>query len=179
MAGECYYPRMSFSLCSSPARDALLSVARNDSPADELKCRALLDLIQTAHALQQALRRELAPSTLTESGFCLMARLIQPGSNAVTPAELAKDLSLSPQTVSAIIGRLEISRIISRKCSSDDRRVCPIKVSAAGRRAFASALSHYLEAITGVMSVLDPHDITTVERVCARLRTISAPVSNS
>jgi len=115
-------------------------------------------MLRTCHSLQRALRRELAPGTLTETGFHLLARLIQQDSKVVTVERLAKDLSLSPQIVSATLGRLEISGIITRERSTDDRRALAIKVSAAGRRTFASALSHYFKAITGVMSALGPRD---------------------
>jgi DNA-binding MarR family transcriptional regulator len=170
---------MSVSLYHSTAREALLSAARDHSPADELRCRALLGLLQTCPSLQRALRRKLAPNTLTETGFHLLARLIQQESNVVTAGILAKDLSLSPQVVSASLGRLEISGLIRRERSSDDGRVLALKVSIAGRRAFASALSHYLEAITGVMSTLDPRDLATLDRICARLTEVAAPVTNS
>jgi DNA-binding MarR family transcriptional regulator len=170
---------MSVSLHHRRAREALLSAARKHSPADELRCRALLDLLQTSHSLQRALRRKLAPNTLTVTGFYLLAHLAQEESNGVTAGRLAKDLSLSPQVVSASLGRLEISGLITRERSSDDRRVLAIKVSTAGRRAFASALAHYVKAIKGVMSALEPRDLATLERIIARLTKASAPVTNS
>jgi DNA-binding MarR family transcriptional regulator len=170
---------MSYSMYCGPARDAMLGEAREQSPEAELKCRALLGLIRTCHSLQHALRREIVPNALTESGFCVLAHLVQHGAAAATPQEMADDLALTPEIVATTLGRLEISGLITRERSIQDQRVFAIKVSAAGRRAFAGALSQYLKSIMEVMSVLDPHDVATLDLVCALLCEASAHAPSS
>lgn len=159
----------------------MLAEAREQSPEAELKCRALLGLMRTCHSLQHALRCEIAPNKLTESGFCVLAHLLQHGTTAATPSpqEMADDLALTPQVVAATLGRLEISGLITRERSIQDRRLFAIKVSVAGQRAFADALSQYLKSIMEVMSALDPHDIATLDLVCARLCEGSAHAPSS
>lgn len=157
----------------------MLAAAGEQSPEVELKCRALLGLLQACHSLQHALRREAAPNSLTESGFCILACLNQQELLPANSLALARELSLSPSVVSAALGRLEISGLVARERSQKDRRVLALTITAAGRRAFANTLSHYLKCITGVMSVLDPHDVATLDLACARLReaSVHVPVS--
>lgn len=170
---------MSCSLCCGPARDAMLAEACKQSSEIELKCHALLGLLQACHSLQQALRREAAPNTLTESGFCVLACLNKHELMPANSQALARELSLSPPVVVATLGRLEISGLVARERSQEDRRALALRITAAGRRAFADTLSHYLKGITGVMSVLDPHDVAILDLACARLReaSVHVPVS--
>ncbi|MFZ5495584.1 MAG: MarR family winged helix-turn-helix transcriptional regulator [Verrucomicrobiota bacterium] len=165
---------MSRSFCCGPTRAAILAEAGEQSPEAELKCHALLGLLQACHSLQRALRREIAPNSLTESGFCILACLNQHELLPANSQALARELSLSPPVVVATLGRLEISGLVARERSQKDHRVLALKITAAGRRALADTLSHYLKCITGVMSVLDPHDVATLDLACARLREASA-----
>jgi len=157
----------------------MLAKAGEQSPEVELKCHALIGLLQACHSLQRALRREIAPNSLTESGFGILACLDQHELLPANSQALARELSLSPPVVVATLGRLEISGLVTRKRSLKDRRVLALRITAAGRRAFADTRSHYLNCITGVMSVLDPHDVATLDLACARLREASAHVPAS
>jgi len=170
---------MSHSLWCGPTRDAILAEAGEQSPEGELKCHALFGLMQTYQSLKQTLCRQIAPNSLTEAGFCVLTCLVRHELLPANSQALARELSLSPSVVAATLGRLEISGLVTRERSQKDRRVLALKITAAGRRAFADTLSHYLKCITGVMSVLDPHDVATLDLACARLREASAHVPAS
>lgn len=158
------------SLFLGPAREALLLFARSHSQADELKCHALLTVVEACDALKLSLRREIAAHGLTEPGFVLLAHFIEnPGSSAA-PGELARALPLSRQVVVEALGRLEISGLIARERSDKRRSGFETKVTAAGRRTFSSALSHYLQSIGKVMSALDEQEIKSLDFACIRLR---------
>lgn len=170
---------MSASLSHGPASDALLAVARERSPVEELQCHALLGLLETCDALSHALKRELARHAHTESGFNVLGYVLHHASEVVTAKSIADGLDLPRPSVATILGRLEVSGLIVRERTSGPDRGFTIKVTPAGRRTFASAVSHHLASITRLMSPLDPRELAALEVTCARLREISAqlPVS--
>src|SRR5690606_5033366 len=104
--------------CDSSFREAFLASARDRSPGDELKCRALLDLLDACQAISQGLRRMLGAGGLTETGFLVLAHLVpaRRGDEAAgnTEAGLAKSLGLSRPALAGVLGRLEISGLITR-----------------------------------------------------------------
>jgi len=164
---------MSDSWDHGAVRNALLSAAREHSSVEELKCHALFDLLETCHELSQTLRRELARNALTESGFRLLAHVIHSHAGAVDPQILPDSVGLSPKSVSAILGRLEVSGLVARERMRGTTRAFAVAVTPAGRTAFSSALAGYLEAIKRMMSVLDTADITRLDQACIRLRQFS------
>ncbi|HEY0944648.1 MAG TPA: MarR family transcriptional regulator [Opitutaceae bacterium] len=169
---------MSVSYSLSEAREALLSIAREHSPVEELQCHALLELFETCHSLHDTLRRELAQHGLTENGFRILAFLVHREGGAAAPAEICRQLSLTRRIVSAALGRLEVSDLVATVRSDAGRRTFAMQVTAVGRKAFAAALVPYLEAITQLMSVLDDRDLTALDQACARLRQFSSHTPN-
>src|SRR3954469_1016115 len=103
---------MSLTFSRGSASDALISVAREESPLDELKVHTLLALLETCRSIHDVLRGQLARSEITETGFCLLAHLVLRKPQAVPATELAPALSLSRSDVSIVLGRLETSRLI-------------------------------------------------------------------
>lgn len=161
---------MSVSLHASPAPHALLALARDHSSGEELKCHALLELLETSQHLNDILRHELTKGELTESGFQLLAAIIKKDPLAATPGGLATELDLARPTVSAVLGRLEISGLITRQRGTDNRRQVEIRATPAGRQLFSRSLQHYLKSINGLMSALPAKDINLLDQACSRLR---------
>lgn len=168
---------MSASLNASPAPRALLALARDHSSGEELKCHALLELLETSHRLNDILRHELTKGELTESGFLLLAGIIKKEPLASTPGELASELNLARPTVSVVLGRLEISGLITRQRSTDNRRQVEIRATPAGRQLFTRSLQHYLKSINGIMSAIPTKDISFLDQACGRLRRLSSQFS--
>lgn len=152
------------------AREVLLTAARSQSSATELKCHALFGLIDTCQTLEHDLRHELARSELTESGFQLLAHLVRNHPEALTPGEAADRLSLPRPAISHILGRLEISGLITRERNSWDRRSLAVNITDKGRQVFTSALNKCLQSINHLMFAIEPQEIHQLDHACTRLR---------
>lgn len=165
--------------CDARFQDAFLALARDRCPSDELKCRALLNLIDAGHALRQGLVRELGANGLTESGFLVLAHLISTGSAEGDPqAELAQSLRLSRPALAEILGRLEISGLITRQRPPHSRGALAIRATALGRQVFSTALSRVLDAFVRAAGALDNRETALVDLACVRLRQAFAPDSS-
>ena len=161
---------MSAPLPNGIAREALLLAARTHRPGDERKCHALLELMETCHALRTVLRSELGATNLTENGFRILALAIHQEPLPVTPAALASKLDLSRKAVSAVLGRLELSGLILRTRDEDDPRIFAASATPHGHSAYNHAVRCLLAAIARLMSALDRADLGQLEQACARLR---------
>lgn len=169
--------------CDASFQDAFFALARDRSPSDELKCRALLGLIDAGHALRQGLCRELGANGLTESGFLVLAHLIPTGpdngSGRADPhAGLARSLHLSRPALAQILGRLEISGLITRQRPPHSRGALAIRATALGRQVFSTALSRVLDAFVRAAGALDDRETALVDLACVRLRQAFAPDSS-
>lgn len=153
-----------------PAREVLLSVARDKSPVAEMKCHALFELIDTSHSLGHGLRRDLALSDLTEHGFRLLAHIVRHESESLTPGAMADRLGLPRPVVSSTLGRLEVSGLITRERSPQDRRFFTLQLTDEGRRVFQAALGRCLKSINDLMSGVDPQEVARLNQTCTRLR---------
>jgi DNA-binding MarR family transcriptional regulator len=159
-----------------PARDALLAVARGRSPSEELKCHAVLELLETCQTLGRGLRRELARNQLSETGFRLLAQLMGRESAGVSPAGLAEALGLPRRAVTAVLLRLEWSGLVARERAGSGRRGLRVQATAAGRRAYAMAVRRCLGSINRLMSPLKLQDVATLDHACAQLHRSSTQV---
>lgn len=153
-----------------PAREVILSAARAQSPVSESKCHALFGLIDTCQTLEHDLRHNLARSELTEQGFHLLAHLVSTHPYALTPGKASAHLSLPRPAISQILGRLEISGLITRERNDWDRRSLSVKITDKGRHVFTTALTRCLQSINRLMSVGNARDIHRLDSLCARLR---------
>jgi DNA-binding MarR family transcriptional regulator len=158
------------------AREALLLAARTHRPGDERKCRALIELLETCHALRTSLRRELGVTNLTENGFRILALAIHQEPLPVAPATLAAQLNLSRKAVSAVLGRLELSGLVTRTRDENAPRVFAASATPHGHNAYNHAVRCLLDAIARLMSALNPGDLGQLEQACARLRASSQAV---
>lgn len=163
-------------LCDPSFRDAFLAHARHRSPADERKCRALLDLLETGQVLDRALRRELGASGLTESGFLVLARLIANGPrDGDARTCLAQSLRVSRPALAGVLGRLEISGLVTRRRPLRDRGDLSIMATDLGRKVFSNALARSSDAFLRAAGTLDDRDTGIVELTGIRLREALAP----
>ena len=150
-----------------PAGDALLSVAREQSPLEELRCHAFLALLETCRSIHRALRHRLAQAEISEIGFTLLAHVVAHEPVSARIEDLAEALELPAPDVSAALGRLEMSGLLSHERAA---RAATLRPTTAGRKVFSAALVHHLEAVKQLMSVLAPTDVATLDRTCAQLR---------
>ncbi len=163
--------------CDPSFRKAFLALARDRSPRDELKCRALLDLLDACQAMGQGLRRKLGASGLTETGFLVLAHLVPTGLEAAGDGEagLAKNLRLSRPALAGVLGRLEISGLITRQRPPRNRADLEIRATALGRQVFSTALASSVDAFVRAAGMLDEYETALVEHAGIRLREAFAP----
>jgi DNA-binding MarR family transcriptional regulator len=164
-------------LCDPSCRENFLALARDRSPAEELKCRALLDLLDAGQAFNGGFRRELGASGLTESGFLVLAHLIStdPEATGDTEVGFAQTLRLSRPVLAEVLGRLEVSGLIARQRPSRHRGGLAIMATELGRQVFSTALASALNAVVRAAATLDDRETALVELACVRLRKAFAP----
>ncbi len=149
------------------AHEALLLASR---PADERRCHALHELLETGHALSRALRNELARASLTESGFRLLALLVRNTGDAPSSASLADALHLSPQSLNQLLSRLELSGLVARSPAPAGRRALVVSITPKGSATFQTAARRLLAATGRLMEPLAPAELETLDRCCSSLR---------
>ena len=132
----------------------------------------MLDLLDACQAMGPGLRRKLGASGLTESGFLVLAHLVPTGPEATGDAEagLAKSLRLSRPALAGVLGRLEISGLITRQRLSRKRGAPAIQPTALGRRVFSTALASSVEVFVRAAEALDEHEAALLELTSVRLR---------
>ena len=149
------------------AQEALHAASR---PADERRCRALRELLETGHALSHALRTELARASLTESGFRLLARLHRNPAETVTVPSLADALHLGSVALNQLLSRLELSGLVARTPAPAGRRALIVSITAKGSATFQTAARRLLATTGRLMEPLAPDALESLVHACGRLR---------
>jgi DNA-binding MarR family transcriptional regulator len=108
---------------------------------------AVLKFLQTVWQLEHALERasKRMEDSLGISGpqrFALRMIGVQPG---ITAGELASVLHLHPSTVTGIVQRLEIRKLVKRSANESDGRVAHLHLTAAGAKANKPAAKGTIE----------------------------------
>ncbi|MBX3738523.1 MarR family winged helix-turn-helix transcriptional regulator [Oleiharenicola sp. Vm1] len=150
-------------------RDSLFELSRTQSAAEELKCRAILRLVDVSQAFGDELRRQLGASGLTEAGFLVLAHLIHGEPAGESPTEIGRTLPLSRQTFRDVLGRLEVSRLISREHVAGNCEHSIISATDDGRQAFQAATESALKLINLMAADLDDRESSLLDLTCIRL----------
>lgn len=149
------------------AQEALHFASR---PADERRCHALRELLETGHALSHALRTELARASLTESGFRLLACLYRNPAETFTTSSLADALHFSSVALNQLLSRLELSGLVSRTPAPAGRRALVVSITAKGSATFQTAARRLLAATGRLMEPLASSELESLNHACVRLR---------
>lgn len=104
---------------------------------DRARLRLWLRLLRTTRAVERALRERLAEGfDTTLPRFDVMAALDRvPG--GMTMSELSRFLLVSNGNVTGIVERLVAGGLVSRSARDGDRRTAIVRLTSAGREAFA------------------------------------------
>ncbi len=154
---------------SIPAQ-TLLAAARQESPAAELRCRALLSRSVSVHETRAALQGELARCGLTESGFAVMAVLYAHEPGPVLRSDLGLAAGLSPMRTTDALTRLEMSRLVRRQRDSQDRRLLWLRLTPEGVERTALALRRYVAGAGLATESLDEQELTACLTTSDKLR---------
>ncbi|MBI5800086.1 MAG: hypothetical protein HZA92_05080 [Verrucomicrobia bacterium] len=160
---------MSAVVSDSRVQDSLFTLSRTHSAAEEIKCRAILRLVEVSQAFGDEMRRELGASGLTEAGFLILAHLIHGGPAGGSPTEIGRTLPLSRQTFRDVLGRLEVSRLIAREHVAGDCEHSIISATDDGRHAFQAATESALKLINVMAADLDDRESSLLDLACIRL----------
>jgi DNA-binding MarR family transcriptional regulator len=125
------------------------------TPADAPDRRRLPLLLRRAwFNLNQTFRRRLSPLGITPDQFTVLRTLTEAGGAGLSQREVAELMSSDPNTIAALVERMESGGLIERAPDERDRRANRIKVKPAGRRIFEEARLVALALQTEVLSVL-------------------------
>jgi DNA-binding MarR family transcriptional regulator len=139
-------------------------------PIDSPARRRLPPLLRRAwYSLNQAFRRRIAHIRVTPDQFTVLRTLLEGDPRGMTQSEVAHSMSSDPNTVAALVDRMEKVRWIERHAHETDRRAHRIRVSAAGKRKYTRARSVAVKLQEEVLSVLPETDR---ERFLQQLATV-------
>ncbi|RRJ95409.1 MarR family transcriptional regulator [Opitutaceae bacterium TAV4] len=164
-----------------PLQHALRQCARQSAGKDEPRCRALLSFMATSNRLQTLLRQTLSQQKLTETGFKLLSVLSAHDPRPLAPTQLAADAAMWPPTVTDVLTRLELSGLIARERSHEDRRQVLAQLTPAGRKKYTAAISRILSTMIDLAAPLEGADISALRTTCdtldSRIATLTTPGS--
>jgi DNA-binding MarR family transcriptional regulator len=134
----------------SPFEDSILRSLRRITRAIDLHSRQLIEQIG-----------------LTGPQVLCLRLLVQ--HQTMMPTELAKEMSLSPATITGIIDRLEARGLLSRDRSQEDRRTVKLAVTPAGREAIKSVPSVLQECFAQRLRELPPENQRAIHLVLEQI----------
>jgi DNA-binding MarR family transcriptional regulator len=140
-------------------------------PIDAPGRRRLPILLRHAwYSLNQTFRRRLAHTGVTPDQFTALRTLSEQGTAGLTQSDLTRLLASDPNTIAALVERMERSGWIARAPHEQDRRANRLRLLAAGLRQYTSvrAIAVELQA-----EVLAPWSEREREKFLANLARIS------
>jgi DNA-binding MarR family transcriptional regulator len=133
---------------NSPADAASLPI---DAPAR----RRLPPLLRRAwYGLNQAFRRRIAHTGATPDQFTALRCLLELEANRPTQRELTSAMSSDPNTIAALLERMEKAGWIERKPHERDGRAYQLQLKPAGRRKYEELRAIAVELQSQVMAAL-------------------------
>jgi DNA-binding MarR family transcriptional regulator len=150
-----------------PARADLETRASDDH---HLALKVWLRLLACTTKLEGAIRARLRTEfETTLPRFDLMAQLERVPAG-LTMSELSRRLMVTGGNVTGITDMLEAEGLVARVDHPTDRRAYTVKLTAAGRRAFARMAAAHERWIVELLGGLDPHEQQQLYRTLARLK---------
>ena len=131
----------------SPARERKRAAAAPPEP------RRLPVLLRRAwYGLNQAFRRRIAVTGATPDQFTVLRTLSENNPKGLTQRELTHLMSSDPNTIAALLERMETAGWIARKTHESDRRAYRIRLKPAGKTKFAQLRELALDLQTTVLA---------------------------
>jgi MarR family transcriptional regulator for hemolysin len=104
------------------------------------------------YGLNQAFRRRIAHLELTPDQFTVMRTLLE--AEGITQRELAHLISSDPNTVAALVNRMEQAGLLERETHERDRRANRLRLARRGKIKYERARLIAVELQSEVLSVL-------------------------
>lgn len=127
-------------------------------PIDSPERRRLPPLMRRAwYGLNQAFRRRIAHTGVTPDQFTVLRTLLEGDPLGMTQSDITENITSDPNTVAALLERMEKAGWVERKMHEHDRRAHRITVAAAGKKKFLQVRKIARTLQTEVLTVL-PED---------------------
>jgi len=137
---------------------------------DHLSLRVWLRLLACTNLIERRartrLRREFA-TTLPR--FDLLAQL-ERMPHGLTMSEISQRLMVTGGNVTRLTYQLEQEGLVARDPSPGDRRISTVRLTAAGRRAFAAMAAHHETWILETFSALSHKERSNLHALLAKLK---------
>ena len=140
-------------------------------PVDAPERRRLPPLMRRAwYGLNQAFRRRIAHTEMTPDQFTVLRTLLEGDPRGMTQSQITGVMTSDPNTVAALLERMEKAGWIERKSHEQDRRAHRIRVLPAGKKKYLQVRKIALALQLEVLSVLPEADR---ERFLEQLATVA------
>ena len=141
----------------SPKSDSRERMSKNYSrpmlPIDAPERRRLPLLLRRAwYGMNQAFRRRIAHLGITPDQFTVMRTLLE--NKGITQRELTELMSSDPNTVAALLERMEQAGLVERQAHEKDRRAKRLQLQPAGRTKYIAAREVALALQMEILSAL-------------------------
>ena len=139
-----------------PVKKSSTSRATHKPAGGELPSqRRLPPLLRRAwFGLNQAFRRRISHLGLTPDQFTVLRWLVEYEKAGLTQRELSGLMASDPNTVVAIVQRIESAGWIARHAHETDRRKQRLRITPAGKRLFLAARVHALQLQSRVLEAI-------------------------
>ena len=132
--------------------------ALDDNPAEPVDSparRRLPPLMRRAwYGLNQAFRRRIVHTGVTPDQFTVMRTLLEGGTLGMSQRELTRTMSSDPNTVAALLERMESAGWVERETHEQDRRAYRLRLLPAGKRKYRQVREIAISLQSEVLSVL-------------------------
>lgn len=135
--------------------------------------RAFYQVLRLHQLVTDRMHEALAGTALTASQYTLLS-LVRRLSPAI-PAQLARWLRVSPQSVGEMLKVLEAQGLVKRGESAVNRRVVPMTLTPRGRRVLASTDALIAAAEERFFATLRVRERALLDRSVQRLRRAAEP----
>ena len=137
---------------------------------DHLSLRVWLRLLACTNLIERRARTRLRSEFATTlPRFDLMAQL-ERASRGLTMSEISKRLMVTGGNVTRLTDQLEHEGLVARDPSPDDRRISTVRLTSAGRRAFAAMAARHETWILETFSALSHKERSHLHALLAKLK---------
>jgi DNA-binding MarR family transcriptional regulator len=137
------------------SRKKLAGHAATGLPVDAPGRRRLPSLLRRCwFNLNQTFRRRIAHTGVTPDQFTVMRTLLEGDVKGMTQRELTDLMSSDPNTIAALLERMETNGLVERKSHELDRRAYRINLKPIGRKKYDEVREIALTLQMEVLSVL-------------------------
>ena len=122
--------------------------------------RRLPPLLRRAwYGLNQAFRRRIAHLGITPDQFSILRWLSEGDPRGLTQREITDLMAADPNTVAAILSRMEKAELIAREVHETDRRAHRVQVATLGKRRFTAGRRIAAELQGDVLACLPAEEL--------------------